>query len=69
MDFVLKSFTCLHSLRNNVYNCIIFLKFYMVKRALKREHSHCIGFLWIAVLCYWMNASETTMEFTVKAHL
>ena len=47
-----KFFTCMCSLRNDMYNCMIcFLKnkFYMVKKyTQKREHSHCIGFFRIA---------------------
>ena len=46
MHFLKKIFfTCMCSLRNDMYNCMIcFLKnkFYMVKKdAQKREHSHC----------------------------
>ena len=47
-------FTCMHSLRNNMYNCmIVFLnsKFYKVKGdAQKHKYLHCIGFFRVAVI-------------------
>ena len=53
MNFLKKNFTCICSLRNDMYNCMICFfknKFYMVKKdPQKREHSHCIGFFRIAV--------------------
>ena len=69
MDFI---FTCMNSLRNIMYNCMICLlknKFYMVKKGTQKyENSYCIGFFQIAVLRPWMNGSETAMGFAVKAH-
>ena len=48
MLFFKNFFTCMCSLRNDMYNCMICflkIKFYMVKKyAQKREHLRCIGF-------------------------
>ena len=41
----------------------------MVKKdAQKCEHSHCITSSRLRFLRHWMNGSETTMGFAVKAH-
>ena len=55
MDFFKNIFFAfMHSLRNNMYNCMIcFLnnKFYKVKRdAQKCKFLHCVGFFQVAVI-------------------
>ena len=50
-----KFLTCMYSLRNNMYNCMICFffknKFYVEKTGTQKcQHMQCIGFFWIVVL-------------------
>ena len=69
----LKKITCMYSLRNDMYIQLYDLfkknQFYMVKKTLKNVNICTVSASsGLQFLCHWMNGSEITMGFPVKAH-